>query len=65
MAKSLGINFSGLLRVDVLLVDPCASKASFSSQGFIEVLDFQNFCGLNFFNDHLSDSVVFPVILIQ
>lgn len=49
-----------LLRVQVLLVDSCASKPSFSSQSLIQVLHLQNLSRLNFLNDDLRNSVVFP-----
>lgn len=58
----MSIDFWGLLRVEVLLVNSSASKSSFSSQSLIEALHLQNLCWLNLLNNDLGDSVVFPYV---
>ena len=59
------VHLGDLLWVNIFFVDTSATKSALSSQGFIEILDFQNLCWLNFFNNDLGNSVVFPKVLIK
>ncbi len=55
----------GLLRVDVFFFDTSASKSAISSQGYVKILDFQDFGWFNLLNDYLGDSVMFPKSFIK